>query len=155
MPGTTAPTPNAVMRTLGATYVQGEDADRTKHVGNVGGYGFAPPATFTGNVTIDATANAIVINARAYEQLDNRQRSILATAANQTRAWAIASMRSDARNARDYCGADPEGNRVVLASGADIAALQAATASVYGELERDPLTRRVIARIRDLKRRLG
>ena len=43
----------------------------------------------------------------------------------------------------------------MLASGADIAALQAATASVYGELERDPLTRGVIARIRELKQRLG
>ena len=63
---------------------------------------------------------------------------------------------SDARKARAHCDNDPEaGNSVVLASGADIAALQAATASVYGELERDPLTRGVIARIRELKQRLG
>ena len=122
----------------------------------MGAYGFVPGETVTGNVTLSAWANAIVINARAYEQLDKRQRSILATAADQTREWAIASTPGDVRKARAHCEADPEaGTRVVLASGADIAALQAATASVYGELERDQLTRRVIARIRELKQRLG
>jgi hypothetical protein len=156
MAGTAAKTPNAVIQTLGATYVQGEDPDRTKHAGGVGGYGFTPPGPVTGNVTLDAWVNAIVINARAYEQLDERQRSILATAADQTREWAIKSTPSDARKARAYCEGDADtGNSVVLASGTDIAALQAATASVYGELERDPLTRRVIGRIREIRRGLA
>ncbi len=122
----------------------------------MGAYGFVSGETVTGNVTLSAWADAIVINARAYRQLDERQRSILATAGDQTREWAIASTPGDARKARAHCETDPEaGNSIVLASRADIAALQAATASVYGELERDPLTRRVIARIRELKQRLG
>ena len=100
MPGTAAKTRNAVVRSLGATYVQGVDPDRSKHVGGVGAYGFTPARTFTGNVTLSAWADAIVINARVYEQLDERQRSILATAADQTREWAIESTPSDARRAR-------------------------------------------------------
>jgi len=154
--GSRAKTRNAVVRSLGASFVQGVMPDRAQHVGGVGAYGLVSGGFVTGNVTLAAWADAIVINARAYEQLDERQRSILATAADQTREWAITSSPSDAQRARAHCEDDPEaGNSVVLASGADIAALQAATASVYGELERDQLTRRVIARIRELKQRSG
>ena len=90
MPGTRAKTRNEVVRSLGASFVQGVVPDRSQHVGGVGAYGFTPGGTFTGNVTLSAWADAIVINARVYEQLDERQRSILATAADQTREWAIA-----------------------------------------------------------------
>ena len=102
MPGTRAKTRNEVVRSLGASFVQGVVPDRSQHVGGVGAYGFTPGGTFTGNVTLSAWADAIVINARVYEQLDERQRSILATAADQTREWAIASTPSDARKARAH-----------------------------------------------------
>ena len=44
--------------------------------------------------------------------------------------------------AREFCGAPPTGNRIVRASAAQMAALEAAAAPVYAALERDPLTRR-------------
>ena len=117
MPGTSGDRRrNAVVRTLGATYVQGVvPADRSQARRRRGRHTASPrPRTFTGNVTLDCDwADAIVINARAYEQLDDRQRSILATAADQTRAWAIAlDAERRAERPRLTAAADPEaGNR--------------------------------------------
>jgi hypothetical protein len=107
----------------------------------------------TGNVSLYARANAIVVNARALEQLDAGQRTILAQAADETRASIIESTPDDAELARAYCESEPGSGRViVLASDVDVAALEAATAPVYAELERDALTKRVIERIRARKR---
>ena len=74
----------------------------------------------TGNVPLYARANAIVVNARAFEQLDKGQRAILAQAADETRASTIASTPDDAALARSYCESAPGSGRVVvLASDAD------------------------------------
>ena len=153
MPGSRSKTTTAVVEALGTTVVHGQDADRRLHVGRVDGYRPFPEGPVTGNVSLYARANAIVVNARAFEQLDKGQRALLAQAADETRASTIASIPDDAALARSYCESAPGSGRVVvLASDADRAALEAATAPVYAELERDALTRRVIQRIRERKR---
>ncbi len=146
-------TTTAVLEALGATVVQGEDPDRRRLVAMVGGFRPPPEGPVTGNVTLFARANVIVINADAFERLDKGQRSILAKAADEVRVSRIASTPDEAAQAKAYCASEPGSGRVVvLARDADVAALKAATAPVYADLERDALTRRVIERIRRRKR---
>jgi TRAP-type C4-dicarboxylate transport system substrate-binding protein len=153
IPNSRSKTTTAVLEALGATVVQGENPDRRLHIGTIGGYRPPPEGPVTGNVFLFARADVIVINARAHEQLDEEQRSILVKAADEVRASTIASTPDDPAQARAYCESEPGSGRVVvLASDADVAALKAATAPVYAELEHDVLTRRVIERIRQRKR---
>jgi TRAP-type C4-dicarboxylate transport system substrate-binding protein len=104
------------------------------------------PATV--NVTFYPKANALVINDEALADLDEDQREILERAAEQTRDWAIETTPRDAVAAKAYC---TNGGVVVLASAADVAALERAAASVYVDLESDPQTKRFISRIRALE----
>jgi TRAP-type C4-dicarboxylate transport system substrate-binding protein len=111
-----------------------------------------PPHTWlTANVTLYAEALTIVVNERRYAKLPSQQRRILrAAAASATRhAAAVMAANSDAKLAPAQCGR----GRVVLASDADLAALEEATRPVYAQLERDPQVRATIAAIRELKRR--
>jgi TRAP-type C4-dicarboxylate transport system substrate-binding protein len=101
----------------------------------------------TANVTFFPKANALVINHEALAELDEGQREILEQAAQQTRDWAIETTPKDAEAASAYCR---KGGVVVLASAADVAALERAAAPVYADLERDPQTKRFISRIRAL-----
>jgi TRAP-type C4-dicarboxylate transport system substrate-binding protein len=153
MLGTKAATPNAVMHELGVTFVQGVMPDRRRYTAAPVAFVNGSWGATVGNVTFFAWADVIAINAGVNEELDEQQRATLAQAAEQTREWAARSTPSEAQLARDHCETEPDAGRsVVLASDADVAALAAAMAPVYAELEHDELTRRVIARIRDLKR---
>ena len=101
--------------------VPGRDADRRLHVGRVDTYRPFPEGPVTGNVSLYARANAIVVNARAFEQLDKGQRALLAQAADETRASTIASTPDDAALARSYCESAPGSGRVVVLTATPIA----------------------------------
>ena len=156
IPGTKTRPYTTVLGALGATVEQGQGLDRRRHIGGVGGYNQQGSGIFTGNVTFFPKTNALAINARAYERLDADARSVLSEAAAATRDWAIATTPTDPERARSYCTRnDATGRAIALASRSDVAALQAAVAPVYAEFERDAATKRMIARIRALKGRVG
>ncbi len=111
-------------------------------------YFLEPTGAGTGNVTFYPKANALVVGDDVWEDLDDGQRAILEKAAARTRERLIETTPSDAEAARAYC---EDGGAVVLASDAQIAALEEATSRLYAELERDELTRKLIGAIRKLK----
>jgi TRAP-type C4-dicarboxylate transport system substrate-binding protein len=143
----TSATTAAVFEALGAS-VNDEEADPKVHAAMESSYKLDPGGTATGNVTFFPKVNSLVIGSEAYEDLDEDQRELLARAAAQTRDWAIQSGPSDAEAARSFCR---KGGAVVNASEADVAALEDATAPVYADLERDQLTKELIAAIREMK----
>jgi TRAP-type C4-dicarboxylate transport system substrate-binding protein len=105
----------------------------------------------TGNITFFPKVNSLVINADVHRGLDAGERDIIERAAERTRAWAVDATPSDVEAARTWCNH----HGIVLASDPDLAALERATAPVYAELERDSQTKRLIARIRELKSELA
>jgi TRAP-type C4-dicarboxylate transport system substrate-binding protein len=101
----------------------------------------------TGNVTFFPKVNALVVNDEVFDDLTDEERRILVEASGGTRDWAIGSSPASADSARRYCRG---GGRVVLASEADLRALERAARPVYVQLERDRETRTLIAGIRAL-----
>jgi TRAP-type C4-dicarboxylate transport system substrate-binding protein len=140
----TSDTIAGVFAALGATTNDAE-TDAVEQVGMESSYDLTPVGTATGNVTFFPKANALVVNDDVLKRLDDDQRAVLEKAAAETREWAIETLPSDADAAAKYCR---DGGAVVLASDADIAALERATAPVYAELERDEQTRELIEAIR-------
>ncbi|MFE3450488.1 TRAP transporter substrate-binding protein [Nonomuraea sp. NPDC059194] len=106
-------------------------------------------AVGVGNVTFFPKVNSLVIRSSVLAGLSDRQRAALDTAAERTVAWAIRHRVAEGDGALAYCGA---GGSVVLASAADLRALDEAARPVYASLERDPPTKAMIERIRTLKR---
>jgi TRAP-type C4-dicarboxylate transport system substrate-binding protein len=106
----------------------------------------------TGNVTFFPKANTLVVNADAFADLDEVQRGLLDEAAARTLQWAIEATPTDREAAETYCG---QSSSIVLAGGADVAALEQAASPVYRELEKDPKTKDLIDRIRELKSEIG
>ena len=133
----------------GDAYQQGVD-DGTIH-GTDSGFtlatGGSPSATSTatGNVALYAKVMTLVINTALWTGLDDAQRTIITTASDATRAWAIANQAKDADAAVTFCA---DGGTVVLADAPGVAAFRAAEAPVYAALEADPATKRAIAAIR-------
>ncbi len=153
--GTTirTPTSTTVTRMFEALGAKTDDADpdASIHAGMESGYALEPDGTATGNVTFFPKVNSLVINQKAFDRLDDAQRSILVRAAGQTRDEVVASVPDDAAAARTFCAG---GGTVVLADEADVAALQATVRPVREELSTDPLTRRTIERIEQLRAQL-
>ncbi|MFZ0625809.1 MAG: TRAP transporter substrate-binding protein DctP [Acidimicrobiia bacterium] len=143
----TSATTKAVFAALGAT-VTDEEPDFATQDGWESAYILQPEGVATGNVVFYPKVNSIVINAATFDELSSEQRAILEQAAAGTRSWATDVLPGDAAASAAFCAAD---QAVVLASDADVTALEQATASVYDELEADPLTKDLIAKIRDLK----
>lgn len=147
----TSNTTSAVFEALGAT-----PNDREPNAGTQAGmesaYAQEPAGTATGNVTFYPKANALVANDDVLEDLDESQREILERAAAQTREWAIESTPDEAQAAQAYC---EDGGAVVLASEADVAALEEATVPVYAELEGDKQTKSLIEAIRELEEEIA
>jgi TRAP-type C4-dicarboxylate transport system substrate-binding protein len=144
----TSATTAAVFDALGARTVDTEPDDRTQ-AGTESAYDLYPAGIATGNVTLFAKADVLVINDDVADRLDAQQRTAVEKAAIETRDWMIRTGPRDAEAARGYCRG---GGAVVLAKRGDIAALQAATAPVTATLERDPKTRDLIAAIRERRR---
>ena len=147
--GIESQTTEALWHALGARSVRGQALDRDLQRGLAFPFESGAEATVTANVTLYPQLDSLVIGARTYKRLDDHQRAILRQAAADTRALAIETFPSDALKAREFCAGAPGTLRgTVRASAAQVAGLEAAAAPVYTALERDPLTRSVIARIR-------
>ncbi|HKP20940.1 MAG TPA: TRAP transporter substrate-binding protein DctP [Thermoleophilaceae bacterium] len=144
----TSDTTAAVFELLGAT-TDDQEPDNAVQVGMESAYFLEPSGTATGNVTFYPKANALVAGGDMWKDLDDDQREVLEEAAAKTRERLIDTAPSDSEAARAYCA---DGGAVVLASDAQVAALEEATAPLYAELERDGLTRRIIDAIRGLER---
>ncbi|MGP3917775.1 TRAP transporter substrate-binding protein [Nonomuraea sp. 10N515B] len=102
----------------------------------------------TGNVTFFPKVNALVIRSDVLGRLPGDQRKVLQDAAASVFAWSLERLPSEADEAERFCG---KGGKVVLASAADLQALETAVRPVYAELERDAVTKELIGRIRQLK----
>jgi hypothetical protein len=107
-------------------------------------------AIVTGNVTFFPKANSLVVNADVFAGLDAEQRGILEQAAARTLRWAIEATPTDAAAAQAFCELAAS-HTVVMASEADLAALEEAAAPVYADLEHDAETKSLIDAIRALE----
>ena len=103
--------------------------------------------TLTGNVVLYGKANTIVANSKAFAKLSDEQRDALRRAAKDTARRGLRDIPSERAAARGFCAA----GRVVSATRAEMEGLRAAARPVYAEMERDDLTRSLIARIRAMK----
>jgi hypothetical protein len=101
----------------------------------------------TANVTFFGKTLTLFAGRHAFERLTRQQQEVLQTAAERTVRHVVARPLSEAFIFRRFCN----GRRVVVASPADLRQLEHAAQPVYAQLERDPLTRSLIARIRHLK----
>jgi TRAP-type C4-dicarboxylate transport system substrate-binding protein len=103
---------------------------------------------FTANEPAFARANVIVANEKVFAGLSAAQQQALRAAAAQTREWMATRHTDPAVTAAAYC-AQGFGD-IAIATPAELEAMKAATAPVVAALEREELTRDVIARIREL-----
>jgi TRAP-type C4-dicarboxylate transport system substrate-binding protein len=103
--------------------------------------------TLTGNVVFFGKANTIVANAKALEQLTGEQRGALRRAAKETVQRGLDDAPPERAAAKSFCAA----GRVVNATPAQLEGLHSAARPVYEQLERDALTKSLIARIRAMK----
>jgi TRAP-type C4-dicarboxylate transport system substrate-binding protein len=114
--------------------------------------GFAVPhAVLTGNVVFGPRPNLIFMNQHAYDTLTAGQRTVLYRAAAQARTAGI-YQGNDPAAVADLCR---RGIKVVSASPADLAGLQAAVRPVYTMLEANPSTRAYIAQITAMRAAAG
>lgn len=145
---------SSLMRALGATPVEVANADTPSAISHhridgeelALGNGFN---TVTANVTFFGKALTLFAGRRAYEHLTADQRHVLMEAAKQTVEHAIATSPTESALAMAFCR--QSGNRIVLASKRQLAALVRASRPVYAELERNAETRSFIAGIRRLR----
>lgn len=107
----------------------------------------------TANVVLWPRPTTLVINRKAYDALTSEQQELLRNAARETFEPLLETLRSEEENS---LAALCQEGRVALvnASSAERAALRKAVQPVYDELERDSLTRELIAEIKDLRRGL-
>jgi TRAP-type transport system periplasmic protein len=109
-----------------------------------------PGSTLTGNVVLWARPETIVIRRATFDRLTAAQRNVLRRAAAVAVGPVVARLEREQQNAVvELCNRDT--TTVVEADVTDLAALRAAVRPVYGRLERDPATRRLIAEIRALR----
>ena len=103
----------------------------------------------TANVVLWPRATTLVMNRKSYEALTTDQQQLLRDAAREAVAPAIETLRSEERAS---LAALCESGRLSLvdASPADRVALRRAVQPVYDELERDSLTRELLAEIEKL-----
>ena len=111
-------------------------------------YEQAPASQATGNVTLFAKADVIVISDAATEMVSASQLDALVEASETTRDWAIGTFDDDAAAAATYC---ENGGKIVAATSADIAGLRDAVAPVVADLKQDATTAEVITAIEELK----
>ncbi len=112
------------------------------------GYSLPQPATFTGNVTFFPKFDVLTLNPASLARFTTAQQDLIRAAAEATKQHVIETNPGDAASAAAYCAS---GGRVVLASPSQVAAFEQAEQSVYPQLESDPLTKELIAKISALK----
>jgi TRAP-type C4-dicarboxylate transport system substrate-binding protein len=86
----------------------------------------------------------------AYDQLDEDQREAIRKAGRETAAYAAAHPPSERALMREFCGG-AGGVSAVAATPGDLEELERAAQPVYTQLEENPDTKALIARIRTLK----
>ena len=111
-------------------------------------YDQAPGPEGTGNVTLFAKADVIVISDAARPTVSDSQLDALTEAAETTRDWAIGTFPDDAVAAAGFCD---NGGKIVAASAADLAGLGDAVAPVIADLKKDATTAGIITAIEELK----
>jgi TRAP-type C4-dicarboxylate transport system substrate-binding protein len=151
-----------LVRTLGATPV---------HMDPVGGPGTIPPAAsdgqihmifgavphgiLTANVNLPPDVKTLVINTAALDSLAPGERRAMLDSARAVGASYLPPDRfSEAEIIEAACtkpAAEAPWARIVIASRSQIAALARTTQPIYTQLEQDPQTRTLIARIRKLE----
>ena len=99
----------------------------------------------TGNVTFFPRMNVLVANAEAMSGLTKAQQDIIRKAVEAAREPAQQAVTPDAEAARAFCA---EGGRVVLASPAQLAALQQTVAPYLTQLSAEPVTATAIQAIK-------
>lgn len=97
--------------------------------------------------SLSSKINTLVLNAKAMAALSDKDRQVLQAAASSTRDWATALLSAQSLEARKYC---QDGGRVVTTTAQQMDAFREATAPVYAELEKDPGTKALIARLPEL-----
>ena len=108
----------------------------------------------TGNVVLWPRPLVLFANAKAFAALTPAQRRILRQAAAEDVAPEGALIRAEEHEtATTVCRAHRL--RFVSASSGDLAALRRAVEPVYAQLARDPRTRRYLAQIKELRRRVA
>jgi TRAP-type C4-dicarboxylate transport system substrate-binding protein len=144
-------TTRAMFEALGAT-TTAADTNRFTQIGMESAYPLDVQGSATGNVTFFPKIGTMVVNGDVFAGLSERHQQVLIEAAAQVRDWAIDTRTSDAEKAARFC---EEGGTIVHASDAELAALVAAVAPAYVELEADPQTRTQIEAIRALAQDLA
>jgi TRAP-type C4-dicarboxylate transport system substrate-binding protein len=97
----------------------------------------ADDPVITANVPMYFRANVFVMNTKAWDGLAPEQQQALRTAADGVKEWAKDAHVDDVTAAAAYC---EETGDVVIASDADLAALERATEPVYDSLRANPAT---------------
>ena len=101
--------------------------------------------TVSANVSFFPKVTTLVADQEAFDELSGDDRDTLREAARATLDYPLPS---EAESAASACR---QGVGVVAATPADLADLEAAARPVYADLERDPRTRALIERFRDMK----
>ena len=104
----------------------------------------------TANLPLFPKALTLFADRAAYARLGDDQRAIIGKAGVQTAAQAAAHPPSESALMRGFCGGGRAAS-IVNARPADAAALTRAARPVYDEIERDPVSKALIADIRALK----
>jgi TRAP-type C4-dicarboxylate transport system substrate-binding protein len=105
----------------------------------------------TANVVLWPRPTTVVVNAKAFEALDSQQQQALRALGAELTGPMLETLRgSHQASLAAICRAGRL--ELVSASPADAAALREAVQPVYARLERDPLTRELVAEIESLRR---
>ena len=100
--------------------------------------------TATGNAALYAKVVSLVVNTAFWEGLTDEQRTLISTAAEAAREWAITNQVTDAEAAVAFCAG---GGRVMLADRQGLELFRDAEKPVFTKLEEDPLAKRAITAI--------
>jgi TRAP-type C4-dicarboxylate transport system substrate-binding protein len=104
----------------------------------------------TANVVLWPKPTTLVMNRKAYDSLTSDQQQLLRDAARETLGPLLKALQGDEQASLAALCQDAH-LALVSASSGDRAALRRAVQPVYDELERDSLTRKLIAEIEDLR----
>jgi TRAP-type C4-dicarboxylate transport system substrate-binding protein len=150
----------ATLRSLGATtreYLNLGGASREGAILNLGGIAGAVGyrgKTLATNVVFWPRPETVVMNRKAFEALTPAQQKTLRDAGRQAVGGRLAEVYRLERDAlKSIC--DRKLVTLVTVQPADVAALQAAVRPVYAQLERNALTRALVAAMRKLRARQG
>ena len=110
-----------------------------------------PGATLTGNVVFESRPYVLFMNQHAFGSLTASQRDVLYRAAARARAAGI-YQGNDTASVADLCR---RGTKIVSASPADLAGVQAAVQPVYRMLEANRATRAFIDEITAIRQAVG